>query len=175
MRVLLLILALLQLPEDIYKTANADFDAGRWAAGPGEVVIDAATAEDQDYGVGKRMKLGYTRAVWQLAHTLGLPPFLGRTELRGAWLNSEPSAATWLSAAGVAAVVAALTWRWRRTQPRRARLGAMAAVVALAGLYNGAQVPEGLEQNRLPFYWWTFVLAFLVALMIGQIETISRA
>ena len=27
-------------------------DQGRWAAGPGEVVIDAATAEDQDYGVG---------------------------------------------------------------------------------------------------------------------------
>jgi tetratricopeptide (TPR) repeat protein len=31
MRVLILILALLQLPEDIYKTANADFDAGRWS------------------------------------------------------------------------------------------------------------------------------------------------
>ena len=27
-------------------------DSGRWATGPGEVVIDAATAEDQDYRVG---------------------------------------------------------------------------------------------------------------------------
>ena len=31
MKILVLILALLQLPEDIYKTANADFDAGRWS------------------------------------------------------------------------------------------------------------------------------------------------
>jgi tetratricopeptide (TPR) repeat protein len=31
MKAFILILALLQLPEDIYKTANADFDAGRWA------------------------------------------------------------------------------------------------------------------------------------------------
>lgn len=31
MKTLLLILALLQLPDDIYKTANADFDAGRWS------------------------------------------------------------------------------------------------------------------------------------------------
>jgi putative ABC transport system permease protein len=27
-------------------------DSGRWAAGPGEVVLDAATAEDQEYAVG---------------------------------------------------------------------------------------------------------------------------
>jgi tetratricopeptide (TPR) repeat protein len=31
MRILVLILALLQLPEDIYKTATADLDAGRWS------------------------------------------------------------------------------------------------------------------------------------------------
>ncbi len=37
----ILILALLQLPEDIYKTANADFDAGRWsdAAGKYELIL----------------------------------------------------------------------------------------------------------------------------------------
>ena len=32
-------------------------DSGRWATGPGEVVIDAATAEDQDYGVGSRIQV----------------------------------------------------------------------------------------------------------------------
>jgi len=31
MKVLFFILALLQFPEDIYKTANADFDSGRWS------------------------------------------------------------------------------------------------------------------------------------------------
>ncbi len=120
---------------------------------------------------GNEDKLGYTTAAWQLAHTLGLPPYLGRTELRGAWLNSEPSLAAWLSAGGVAALVGVLAWRWRRAQPRRARLGAMAGVVALAGLYNGASVPKGIEQDRLPFYHWTYVLAFFVALTIGLAVT----
>ena len=32
-------------------------DRGRWAAGPGEVVIDAATAEDQDYGIGTTVQI----------------------------------------------------------------------------------------------------------------------
>jgi putative ABC transport system permease protein len=32
-------------------------DSGRWAAGPGEVVIDAATAEDQDYRVGSTVPI----------------------------------------------------------------------------------------------------------------------
>jgi len=32
-------------------------DTGRWAAGPGEVVIDAASAEDQDYGVGSDIQV----------------------------------------------------------------------------------------------------------------------
>ena len=32
-------------------------DAGRWAAGDGEVVIDAATAEDQDYGLGSTVQI----------------------------------------------------------------------------------------------------------------------
>ena len=32
-------------------------DSGRWAAGPGEVVLDAATAEDQDYRVGSTVPI----------------------------------------------------------------------------------------------------------------------
>jgi putative ABC transport system permease protein len=32
-------------------------DAGRWASGAGEVVIDAATAEDQDYRVGSEVQI----------------------------------------------------------------------------------------------------------------------
>jgi putative ABC transport system permease protein len=32
-------------------------DSGRWAAGAGEVVIDASTAEQQRYGVGSRVKV----------------------------------------------------------------------------------------------------------------------
>ncbi len=32
-------------------------DSGRWATGPGEVVLDAATAEDQDYRVGSTVAI----------------------------------------------------------------------------------------------------------------------
>ena len=32
-------------------------DSGRWAAGPGEVVLDAATAEGQDYTVGSKVRV----------------------------------------------------------------------------------------------------------------------
>jgi putative ABC transport system permease protein len=45
------------------KVAGADrltpfrLDSGRWAAGPGEVVIDASTSEKQHYGVGDRIRV----------------------------------------------------------------------------------------------------------------------
>jgi hypothetical protein len=111
--------------------------------------------------------LGYGSAAWQLAHTLGLPPLLGRTEVTGHWLISRPTAVTWLSAAAVVAAVTALCLRWRGDRPRAALLGAMAGVVALAGVVNGSSVPEGLEQGRITFYHWTWVLAFFVALVLG--------
>ncbi len=52
------------------------------------------------------------------------------------------------------------------TDPR-ILLGAMSGVVVLAGLVNGSSVPVGLEQARLSFYHWTFVLAFFVAVVLG--------
>ena len=120
---------------------------------------------------GNRDTLGYGSALHQVAHTLGLPPLLGRTEVTGQWLAGRPSPLTWLSAAAVAAVVAVLCLRWRSARPRRARLGAMTGVVAAAGLYNGASVPVGIEQYRLAFYHWAFVLAFFVALIVGLAVT----
>jgi hypothetical protein len=114
-----------------------------------------------------RENLGLVRALWQAAHALGLPPLLGRTGVTGTWLISRPAPATWVSAAAVLAVVTVVCLRWRTEDPRRATLGAMTAVVLAAGLYNGSSVPSGLEQGRLSFYHWTFVLAFFVALVIS--------
>ncbi len=116
---------------------------------------------------GNEDTLGYGTAAGQVAHVLGLPPLLGRTALDGQWLTGPPSAVTWLTAAAVAAAVAVICWRWRSAQPRRARLGAMAGVVALAGLYNGASVPHGIEQYRLAFYHSIWPLAFFVAMVVG--------
>jgi hypothetical protein len=126
---------------------------------------------------GNDNTLGYASAARQVAHVVGLPPLLGRTRLTGRWLIGPASITTWLTAGAVAAIVAALCWRWRARQPRRARLGAMAGVVALAGLYNGASVPRGIEQYRLAFYHWIWPLAFFVALVVGLAagDAVARA
>jgi putative ABC transport system permease protein len=39
------------------KTTPFRLDEGRWATAPGEVVIDAATAESEDYGLGSSVKI----------------------------------------------------------------------------------------------------------------------
>ena len=116
---------------------------------------------------GDQEQLGLGAALWQVVHALGLPPLLGRTSVTGTWLTSRPSAVGWASAAVVAGVVARVSWRARGTDPRRAALGAMVGVVVVAGLVNGSSVPVGVEQRRLSFYHWAFVLALLVALVIG--------
>jgi hypothetical protein len=126
---------------------------------------------------GNRETLGYGSAVRQAVHAVGLPPLLGRTDLTGDRLLAAPSVLTWASAAAVLATVAVAGWRWRPTDARRAALAAMVGVVAIAGLVNGSSVPRGLEQSRLAFYHWTFVLAFLavVVLALAVVEPLARA
>jgi hypothetical protein len=68
----------------------------------------------------------------------------------------------------VVALTVVLGMRWgRRRDARWASLVAMAGTVTAAGLVNGASVPAGLEQGRLTFYHWAFVLSFFVALVLG--------
>ncbi|HYH90703.1 MAG TPA: ABC transporter permease, partial [Solirubrobacteraceae bacterium] len=47
---------------------------GRWATGPGEVVIDATTAEKQNYGVGDRVRIS-TRGQASAFHVVGVARF----------------------------------------------------------------------------------------------------
>jgi len=49
-------------------------DTGRWATGPGEVVIDAATAEDQKYPVGSEIRIT-TRGVARPFEVVGTAKF----------------------------------------------------------------------------------------------------
>ena len=112
--------------------------------------------------------LGATSALHQIVNSLGLPPLLGRTDLTGSTLLSEPSALTWLSAIAVVAIVAALGLRWRKPSPRQATLALMVVILALAGFANGSSVPVGLfEQGRIAFYHWSFALAFFTCLVLG--------
>lgn len=114
-----------------------------------------------------RPTVGFSSAVHQVANVLGLPPLLGQTELTGGWLLERPTALTWTSAAVVVALLALLAARWRRSAPRRFALVVMAGILALAGLANGAAVPESLEKLRLPLYHWAFPLALLAAVALG--------
>ncbi|MGH8983261.1 MAG: hypothetical protein ACRDY6_05225 [Acidimicrobiia bacterium] len=114
-----------------------------------------------------RDTLGITSAVDQIVNSLGLPPLLGETEFSGQWLLAQPSTFTWLSAAAVAAVIAALGVRWRRASPLKARVAIMVGIAAVAGLANGSSVPMGFEQFRPAFYHWAFVLAFFACLALG--------
>lgn len=116
---------------------------------------------------GNSDTLGFESAVRQLAHAVGLPPLLGRTDLHGSHLLGRPSAFTWVSAAVVLTAVVVVSRRARRNEPRRASLGAAVGLVTVAGLLNGSSVPVGLEQNRLAFYHWAFALAFLITLVLG--------
>jgi hypothetical protein len=165
-----------------HRHAGARAELARWGAGAGVVVLVlwAPVLAQQLFGGrgnlsamlwfarnGSHAKLGPASAVRQVAHTLGLPPLLGRTQVSGWDLIGPPSSLTWMSAAAVTVAVAAVCLRWRRDSPRHASLGPMAAVVVAAGLVNGSSVPKGLEQGRITFYHWAWVLAFFVALVLG--------
>ncbi|MGH8983262.1 MAG: hypothetical protein ACRDY6_05235 [Acidimicrobiia bacterium] len=114
-----------------------------------------------------RETLGLTSGVHQIVHALGLPPLLGQTEFSPRWLLAQPSIFTWMSAAVVAAVVAALGVHWRKTSSRKTSLAIMVGIAALAGLVNGSSVAVSFEQVRPAFYHWSFVLAFFTCLVLG--------
>src|SRR5439155_7622746 len=111
--------------------------------------------------------LGFSSAVHQVVHALGLPPLLGQTEFSGRWLLAEPSTLTWISAVVVLGLVAALGVRWRRTSQIKTSLVIMTGIAVVAGLANGASVPLGIEPLRPAFYHWAFVVAFFAYLVLG--------
>lgn len=121
-----------------------------------------------------RPKLGYRVAVDQLVHVLGWPPFLGETNLGGEWFFGTPSATKRLTALVVVALLGYAAFRWYRAG-NRARLAfvALAFVTAFGGVMNGASVPKGIEQFRMPFYHWAFVLMLFVitslVLLLGDL------
>jgi hypothetical protein len=119
-------------------------------------------------GSSDRARLGTASAVNQIAHSIGLPPLLGRTGLTGGTLSAEPSTLTAVSAVVAIVIVAALGLRWRTSDPRRATLAPMVAVLGLVGLTSGSSVPVGyLEELRIVFYHWSFALAFFTWLVVG--------
>lgn len=117
-------------------------------------------------GDNTRRSVGYGAALRQLAHAVGLPPLLGRTEVSGSDLLASVPVLTWVSALAAGALLTIGAMAWRKRNPRLAALVVMAGGVALGGLFNGSNVPDSLEQIRIAFYHWTFTLAFLELLIL---------
>ncbi len=131
---------------------------------PGNVTaLMKFTADDQ------RPALGYGMAVRQVAHTLGLPPLLGRPRLIGLDMIAEVGWGTWLTAGLVLAVLAVAGHRWKRTHPRRARLVIMVGVLVVCGLLTGASVPNSVERSRLTFYHWAWPLTIFAVLGLALV------
>lgn len=119
-------------------------------------------------GHSDRPKLGIDTAFRQVVHTLGVPPLLGQSQLDGVWFFRPVSPLAWVTATLVAVVLVVAGVHWARAGRRRATaLSVMALAAALAGLVNGSSVPIGIEQYRLPFYHWAFVLTFFAATALG--------
>jgi len=112
---------------------------------------------------GDRPKLGLRIAIDQVVNTLGAPPLVGQLNLDGTWFFRSPSPLAWLTAVVVVGLLLVAGWRWwAGAERRRLALLAMAGAAALGGLLDSASIPRGIEQYRLAFYHWAFVLTFLV-------------
>jgi hypothetical protein len=124
----------------------------------------------------ERPSVGWSVAVRQVVHAVGLPPVLGRQNLSGFALVAEASAFTWLSAALVLAAVAVSGWWLHRSKVPGSELAVMAGIVVAGGLMNGASVPDSLEQSRLALYHWVWPLLFfvLLTLSLAAIELVRR-
>jgi hypothetical protein len=119
------------------------------------------------YANRDRATLGVRSAVHQVVNALGLPPLLGQTGVTGWRLIEPPLFMSWIVAAALLALVAALGWSWRQRR-KHAALAAMVLVAVIAGVANGSSVPLGLfEQGRIAFYHWTFALALFTFLTLG--------
>lgn len=113
-----------------------------------------------------RKSAGFGLAVRQVAHALGWPPLLGDRDADGNELLAPVSTGTAVTAVAVLAVLTAAALRWRRTEPRRALLVVMVAVLIVCGLLNGSNVPLSIERGRIAFYHWVWPLLLFATLAL---------
>jgi putative ABC transport system permease protein len=123
-------------------------DAGRWAAGPREVVIDAATAEDQDYGVGSRIRIT-TRGVPHEFEVVGTAKF-GTVKSMGVTTSAVFDLEAAQALFGRGDRVDGLLVAGRDGVPARDLRSALSAAVPSAQVVSAAEQDrftlEGLEQ-----------------------------
>ena len=117
-------------------------------------------------GDSARQDVGLRNALGQVAHVIGVPPFLGRSGTRGwdlvAHVGTLQVVATLVVVAGL---LGAGAW-WARADRRLVAAVAMVGALAAAGIVTGTNIPDSPEQGRLAFYHWAFALSFFELLVL---------
>ena len=117
--------------------------------------------------------IGWLAGARQAVRALGFPPLLVQWDLQGDDIFNGPLAWYDLLAAVVAygTLVAAVPLAWARRRSL-AVLALLVLVLAAAGAWNGASIPDSVEAFRANFYRWTFVVAWLGLTALGWVAAL---
>lgn len=122
----------------------------------------------KDYsGDSTRQHLGLHAAVGQVTRVLGPVPFLGRSGQQGWDLLAHVGPVRAIATTAIVALVLGAGAWWARRDRRLLAAVAMVAVLVVAGLWTGANIPSSPEQGRIAFYHWAFALSFFELLVVG--------
>lgn len=114
-----------------------------------------------------RPTVGLRSGLIQAQRVFALPPILTRTDFSGASMWRNPSVVRQVTAPVVALAALVLAAVDARAGRRgRALLIATVFVVAAAGAFTGANVPQSIEADRPNFYRWVFVGNTLLAVAV---------
>jgi len=153
-----------------------------WTAGAGlvglvlwmPVLWEQATADPGNLtalrsysGDPSRVDLGLRSALSQVSTVLGPRPFLGRSSPAGWDLVAHRSTPGVLAVLLVVAVALGAGAWWQRRDRRFVAAVAMVAVLAVAGMLTGMNIPDSPEQGRINFFHWAFALSFFQLLVLG--------
>lgn len=134
----------------------------------------SAVIEYATHGESETGSIGAVAGARQAVRAFGVPPVLVRSDLTGRDFFSGPlSPLETASAVAVAAILAATVVLQRRRRRTLALLCLTALVLAAAGAVNGSTIPDSIEQFRINFYRWAFVVAWLTWIALGWLATIG--
>lgn len=128
-----------------------------------------------DYAQGsQRPTVGLGAGLRAAARAIGSPPLLTRWDLSGFDFLRAPLGVVETAVAALVhlVVVATAMLAWRR-QPRLALLAATTVALTLGGIYNTSTIPAGIEVDRISFYRWAFVVAWLAWTVIGWLVVLA--
>ncbi|MBI2708273.1 MAG: hypothetical protein HYX34_01060 [Actinobacteria bacterium] len=111
--------------------------------------------------------LGWGRGLDQALRAVGSPSLFWRADVTGGQLNVEVPAAGAVAGVAVLALLAVVAVVARRRRPELASLAAIGLAVTAAGLWNGANLLEGIEADRVNLFRWMWTAAIVAWLTLA--------